>query len=67
MLLTLPQPASLDLIPDPAEVHAQIRAAARHARLLRRQLRLSLAAKTERETSAAHRPAVGQFAAPAAA
>lgn len=43
--------ATLDLIPDPAEVHAQIRTAARTSRLLRRQLRLSLAARTEREAA----------------
>ena len=52
MPLTMPPPAgSLDLIPDPAAVHDRIRAAARLAKLLRRQLRLSLAAKTERETT----------------
>jgi hypothetical protein len=63
----MPDPLSpdhLDLIPEPAEIHRRIAAAARSQRLLRRLLRLSLAARRESEsvslTPLATRASVGE-------
>jgi len=46
-------PDLLDLLPDPADVHRRLKETVRAERLLRRLLRLALAARGEREQRAA--------------
>ena len=58
-----PEPSDrLDLIPDPDQIHLRLTAATRIQRLLRRQLRLSLAARREREAVQPDSPATTELA-----
>ncbi len=49
----LAPPDPLDLIPDPSEIHRRLADAARAQRLLRRLLRLAVAARRERASAKA--------------
>jgi hypothetical protein len=46
---TPPTPDPLDLVPDPGAVHRRLGELTRQAQLLRRLLRLALAAREERQ------------------